>query len=90
VSKKEKWEISFKTVKIPLLLIIIFYSIAFWRYSATGKIFFIYNFVYIGTALALGGFLNVSVLFCMRTCKLRDFSSIYLQEYLQQLPYIIL
>ena len=58
MSKKDNWDISFKTIKISLLLIIIFYSIAFWRYSATGKIFFIYNFVYIGTALALGGFLN--------------------------------
>ena len=41
VSKKDKWDISFKTIKIPLLLIIIFYSIAFWRYFVTGKIFFI-------------------------------------------------
>jgi hypothetical protein len=58
MSKKDKWDISFETVKFPLLLILIFYGIAFWRYSATGKIFFIYNFVYIGTSLALGGFLN--------------------------------
>jgi len=58
MSKKDKWNISFESVKFPLLLILIFYGIAFWRYFATGKIFFVYNFVYIGTSLALGGFLN--------------------------------
>ena len=58
MSKKDKWNISFESVKFSLLFILVFYGIAFWRYSATGKIFFIYNFVYIGTSLALGGFLS--------------------------------
>ena len=34
----------------------IFYSIAVWRYLATGRVFYIYNFGYIGTSLAIGLF----------------------------------
>jgi len=46
-----------KTLALPLLFLGIFYSIAAWCYIATGKIFFLINFGYIGTALALGLFL---------------------------------
>jgi polyferredoxin len=58
MSTKNKRNISFDTIKSSLLFLIIFYSIAFWRYFATGNIFYIYNFIYIGTSLALGIFLN--------------------------------
>lgn len=54
---KSLLKINISTLKLPLLFIIIFYSIAFWRYFATGKIFYIYNFMYIGTSIALGIFL---------------------------------
>lgn len=50
-------KISFKTVRIPLFIILIFYTVAFWRYFATGKSFYIFNFIYIGTSVALGIFL---------------------------------
>jgi polyferredoxin len=46
-----------KKLKLPLLFLGIFYSIAIWRYLATGKAFYLVNFGYIGTALALGIFL---------------------------------
>lgn len=36
----------------------IFYSIAIWRYLATGKIFYIYNFGYLGTVLSLAMLLS--------------------------------
>lgn len=52
-----RWKIDDKTLKLPLFILVVFYSVAFWRYSATGKIFYIYNFVYIGTSIALGIFL---------------------------------
>ncbi len=54
----DKWNISLRKIKLPLLFVLIFYSVAFWRYFATGNIFYIYNFVYIGTSLATGIFLS--------------------------------
>lgn len=51
-----KWNISLKNVIIPVLLASVFYGIAIWRFSATGKEFYLYNFGYIGTTLALGIF----------------------------------
>ncbi len=57
MNKNENWKISFDTFKVPLLFIVIFYSVAFWRFLATGKIFYIFNFVYISTSIALGIFL---------------------------------
>jgi len=56
--KKQGWNISLKTLQLPLMFILLFYGIAFWRYFATGKIFYIYNFIYLGTSLALGIFLS--------------------------------
>lgn len=52
-----KWTINFSTLKLPLIFIVIFYSVAIWRYLATGRIFYIYNFAYIGTSIALGIFI---------------------------------
>jgi len=42
-SNENKWNISLKTIELPLLFMVIFYSVGFWRYFATGKIFYIYN-----------------------------------------------
>jgi hypothetical protein len=55
---KEGWNISLTTVRTPLLLLAIFVGVGIWRTLATDKIFFLFNFGYIGTALALGAFLN--------------------------------
>ncbi len=41
-----------------MFFMVIFYAIAFWRYFATGNIFYLYNFIYLGTSLAVGIFLN--------------------------------
>jgi len=46
------------TIVLPLIFLAVFYGIAFWRYFSTGKIFYIFNFCYIGTSLALGIFLS--------------------------------
>ena len=58
MQNKDSWNISVETVKGPLTFIIIFLGIGIWRFIATGKVFFIFNFGYIGTAIALGIFLN--------------------------------
>ena len=55
---KDRWSISFKTVRTPVIMLLIFVGIGIWRTLATGKIFFLFNFSYIGTAFAVGGFLN--------------------------------
>ncbi|MGL1893628.1 MAG: 4Fe-4S dicluster domain-containing protein [Spirochaetaceae bacterium] len=57
----DRWNLSFETFKLPILFIFIFYGVAFWRYFATGKIFYIYNFVYIGTSISLGIFLSTAM-----------------------------
>lgn len=56
-----KWDISFKTILSPLLFAMIFYAVAIWRYLATGYTFYLFNFGYIGTALAVGLFLTYSL-----------------------------
>ena len=53
-----KVKITKETLFLPLIFITLFYGIAFWRYFATQKIFYIYNFCYIGTSLDLGIFLS--------------------------------
>lgn len=47
-----------KKLFLPVLFLGIFVGIALWRYSATGKIFYLYNFGYIGFSLSLGLFLS--------------------------------
>jgi polyferredoxin len=54
----DRWHISLKTLRGPVTLVLIFLGIGIWRFVATGKIFFVYNFGYIGSAMALGSFLN--------------------------------
>lgn len=56
--ERNRWNISLRTLRGPLTLVLIFFGIGIWRFVATGKIFFVYNFGYIGSALALGSFLN--------------------------------
>lgn len=55
---KDKWDISAKTIISPLLFAFVFYAVALWRYLATGYTFYLFNFGYIGTALAIGLFFN--------------------------------
>lgn len=55
---KNKWDISYNSLKGPLVFAMIFYALATWRYLATGYIFYLFNFGYIGTALAIGLFFN--------------------------------
>jgi polyferredoxin len=56
--KINKWNISFQTLKSPLIFLTIFIGIGIWRYLATGKIFFLFNFGFIGSAIGFGIFLN--------------------------------
>jgi ferredoxin-type protein NapH len=46
-----------ETLFYPLLFLLVFYLIAIWRYLATGNTFYLWNFGYLGSALALGIFL---------------------------------
>ena len=55
---KNAWNLSFDTVRFPLLFLLIFIGIGIWRYLATGAIFYIFNFGYIGAAIGFGGFLS--------------------------------
>ena len=58
MKSKNGWNISWKTARGPLVFLAIFLAIGIWRYLATGKVFFIFNFGYIGGAIAVGSFLN--------------------------------
>jgi len=55
---KNGWNISVKTVRTPVIMLLVFAGIGIWRTLATGKIFFLFYFGYIGMAFAVGGFLN--------------------------------
>jgi len=57
-NENKKWDIKCENLKSPLLFILIFYSIGIWRYLATGEIFYIFNFIYLGSSLAVGIFLS--------------------------------
>lgn len=52
-----KVSITWDTILAPLVLLAVFYGVAAWRFVATGKVFYLWNFGYIGTSLALGTFL---------------------------------
>lgn len=47
-----------KKLLLPVFFLIVFIGIAVWRYAATEKVFYLYNFGYIGFSLALGLFLS--------------------------------
>ena len=55
---KDEWSISRETLQTPVIMLLIFLGIGIWRTLATGKIFFLFNFGYIGAAIALGSFLS--------------------------------
>ena len=57
MKNKDSWDISFNTLKMPLTLLAIFLGIGIWR-GIAAHIFYLYNFGYIGLAVAVGGFLN--------------------------------
>lgn len=44
----------FSSLKVPLFLLAIFWSIAVILWQTTGKIFYLFNFGYIGTSLGIG------------------------------------
>lgn len=44
----------FARLKIPLIMMIVFWGIAIVLWQTTGRIFYLYNFLYIGTALGVG------------------------------------
>ena len=44
----------FARFKIPLLMMLIFWGVAVVLWQTTGRIFYLYNFGYIGTALGIG------------------------------------
>ena len=51
---KNNW----KKLKAPLIFFFIFLGLGIWRYQVTDKIFYFYNFTYIGAALGIGIYLN--------------------------------
>lgn len=54
MKNSESWNFSLRGMIIPLIVIMVFYSVAFIIWRSTGKIFFLFNFVYIGTSIGLG------------------------------------
>jgi ferredoxin-type protein NapH len=57
MKNENEWDISFKTLKGPLILLAIFLGIGIWR-GITAHILYLFNFGYIGLAIAAGSFLN--------------------------------
>lgn len=55
--QKEKWSISFQSIKMPLVFILFFYSIAIILHINSDGYFYLFNFMYIGTSIATGLFL---------------------------------
>lgn len=55
------FEFTRKNLVIPFLLLCLFYSIAVLLSLLKGKVFYLINFMYIGTALATGVFLSTSL-----------------------------
>ncbi len=51
---KSKSHFNFANLKIPLILMVVFWGIAILLWQSTGRIFYLFNFGYIGTALAIG------------------------------------
>lgn len=51
-----KLSVTRDSITVPLVLLAVFYGVAAWRFAATGKVFYLWNFGYIGTSLAMGTF----------------------------------
>jgi len=45
-------------LRLPILFMIMFISIGIWRFWATGKIFYLFNFSYIGASISVGMYLG--------------------------------
>ncbi len=58
MKKENKWRTNPRNIGISALIGIVFYSVAIWRYIATKDIFYLYNFLYLGTAISAGVFLS--------------------------------
>lgn len=50
-----------KHYRIPIIFLSLFYFTAILMFILTGKVFYLFNFIYIGTALALGIFMTTSL-----------------------------
>ena len=55
---KKYFKISKKALRLPLVFLFIFYAVAYLLYQSTGYAFYLFNFVYIGTSIAIGVFLS--------------------------------
>jgi len=60
-SKNKTFKITKRSFTGSLTWLAIFLSIGIWRYQATGGVFYLFIFGYIGLSLALGDFLSVSL-----------------------------
>lgn len=55
---KQYFDFKRQNLKMPVIFLVIFFGIGIWRYVATGWAFYIFNFGYIGTSIAIGFFLG--------------------------------
>ncbi len=58
MKKEDKWRITSRNVRISIVIGVVFYFVAIWRYTATKDVFYLYNFLYLGTAISTGVFLS--------------------------------
>lgn len=56
-NKECKWDLSLKNIIFPLIFLVIFWGLAILLWSISGAVFYLFNFGYIGTSIALGIFL---------------------------------
>jgi formate hydrogenlyase subunit 6/NADH:ubiquinone oxidoreductase subunit I len=56
-----KWDLSFKNIISPLIFLGIFWGLAVLFYITSGFVFYLFNFGYIGTSIAVGIFLIQSL-----------------------------
>jgi len=60
-SPKERWNVSFQTLKLPIIFVVIFSAVAITLTLLLDNLFYLFNFLYIGIAVALGIFLNTAL-----------------------------
>lgn len=54
----DKWNISSKNLVLPIIFLAIFGGIGIWGWIANRHVFYLFNFGYIGTSVAIGIFLG--------------------------------
>lgn len=55
--RETKWDFSLKNLAMPFVFLVIFWGLAIALYVSSGFFFYLFNFGYIGTSVALGIFL---------------------------------